>query len=107
MSLSEVVVEGTLKPDGTLELDRKPNLAPGRVQVTVVPVAELPKDDPFWQRMQAIWDGQKARGFVPRSVEEVETERRQVRDDWEERLQRIEQVRAEAEAIRKAREQGT
>jgi hypothetical protein len=33
MSLNEVVVEGTLKPDGTLELDRKPNLSPGRVTV--------------------------------------------------------------------------
>jgi hypothetical protein len=30
MSLSEVIIEGTLKPDGTLELDKKPNLTPGR-----------------------------------------------------------------------------
>jgi 50S ribosomal subunit-associated GTPase HflX len=104
MSLTEVVVEGTLKPDGTLELDQKPNLPAGRVQVIVIPRPELPRDDPFWQRMQAIWNGQKARGFVPRSVEEVEAERRQVRDEWEERMQRLEQIRAEAEAIRKARE---
>ena len=27
MSLQEIVVEGTLKPDGTLELGQKPNLA--------------------------------------------------------------------------------
>jgi hypothetical protein len=33
MSVTEVVVEGTLKPDGTLELDHKPNLSPGRVRV--------------------------------------------------------------------------
>lgn len=106
MSLPEVVVEGTLKPDGTLELDQKPSLPAGRVQVIVVPLPELPKDDPFWQRMQVIWGGQKARGFVPRSAEEVEAERRQVRDEWEERMQRLEQIRAEAEAIRRAREQG-
>jgi hypothetical protein len=31
MSLTEVVVEGTLKPDGMLELDQKPSLSPGRV----------------------------------------------------------------------------
>jgi hypothetical protein len=29
MSLTEVVVEGTLKPDGTLDLDQKPGLSPG------------------------------------------------------------------------------
>jgi len=35
MSLTETVIEATLKPDGTLELDWKPNLPPGRVKVTV------------------------------------------------------------------------
>jgi YD repeat-containing protein len=107
MSLSEIVVEGTLKPDGTLELDQKPNLAPGRVQVTLAPLPELPADDPFWKRMKAIWEGQKARGFVPRTTEEVEAERRQVRQEWEERMRRIERTRAEADSIRTARERGT
>ncbi len=32
------VVQATLKPDGTLELDQKPNLPPGRVQVIVQPL---------------------------------------------------------------------
>ena len=35
MSLTETVIEGTLKPDGTLELDQKPNLPAGRVKVSV------------------------------------------------------------------------
>ena len=55
MSATHVVVEGTLKPDGTLELDSKLNLPPGRVQLIVQPLPELPKDDPFWQMMQRIW----------------------------------------------------
>ena len=38
MDLREIVVEGTLKPDGTLELDTKPELAPGRVKVWMRPV---------------------------------------------------------------------
>jgi len=42
MSLTEVVVEGTLKPDGTLELDQKPNLSPGRVTVALRREAEMP-----------------------------------------------------------------
>ncbi len=104
MSLPEIVVAGMLKADGTLELDEKPNLPPGRVQVTMTPLPELPTNDPFWQRMRAIWEGQKARGFVPRTAEEVEAERRQVREEWEERMRRIERTRAEAEAMRAARE---
>ena len=53
MSVSEVILEGTLKPDGTLELDQKPNLTPGRVQVVLRQEAEraLPKED-WWQFMQ-------------------------------------------------------
>jgi len=55
--------------------------------------------------MRAMWERQQARGFVPRTVEEVEAERRQVREEWEERMRGIEWTRAEAEAIRAAREQ--
>ncbi len=53
-----VVIQGVVNPDGTLELPEKVNLPAGRVQVTVAPLPELPKDDPFWQMMQRIWDGQ-------------------------------------------------
>jgi hypothetical protein len=50
MSLNETRIEGMLKPDGTLELDQKPNLPAGRVTVVLRREAEivLPKDDPFW-----------------------------------------------------------
>lgn len=64
------------------------SLMPGRVQVTMAPLAELPADDPFWQWMRVIWEGQKARGLVPRTGEEVEAERRQVREEWQERRKR-------------------
>jgi hypothetical protein len=106
MSLTEVVVQGTLKPDGTLELDQRPNMTPGRVTVVLrqESVPELPQGDPFWQRMQAIWDAQKARGHVPRSVEEVEAERRQVRDEWEDHQQAIERLQEECRAARQSQE---
>jgi hypothetical protein len=42
MSLRDVVIEGTLKPDGTLVLDEKPSLPPGRVRVVVQTVPETP-----------------------------------------------------------------
>jgi hypothetical protein len=35
MSQTQVEVEGTLQPDGTLLLDEKPNLPPGRVRVVL------------------------------------------------------------------------
>jgi hypothetical protein len=97
-----VVVTGVVRPDGTLELEGKVPLPAGRVQVTVQPLPELPADDPFWQRMQAIWNEQKARGHVPRSAEEVEAERAAVRDEWEERQQEIERLQAEARTAREA-----
>jgi hypothetical protein len=97
---SAVVIQGVVKPDGTLELPEKINLPAGRVQVTVAPLPELPKNDPFWQMMQRIWEGQKTRGHVPRSSEDVEAERRALREEWEERMQTIEQVQSEARRLR-------
>jgi hypothetical protein len=76
-----------VKPDGTLELDEKVPLPAGRVLVTVQPVVQPPPDDPFWQMMERIWADQRARGHVPRSVEEVEAARRGLREDSEEEIQ--------------------
>ena len=102
MSQIEVVVEGTLKPDGTLELDQKPNLAPGRVKVVLrqESLPKLPQGDPFFDMLKAIWEAQQARGHIPRSVEEVETERRQIRDEWEERMREIERIQEESRRLR-------
>ena len=88
----QVSAQGTIKPDGTLELDNPLPLPGGRVLVIVQPLAEPTPDDPFWKRMQTIWDEQKAHGHAPRSVEEVEAERRAVRDEWEERMTEIERT---------------
>lgn len=97
---SEVVIQGVLNPDGSLELQEKVNLPPGRVQVTVTPLPELPRDDPFWQMMQRIWNGQKARSHVPRSSKEVEAEHRMLREEWEERMRTIEHIQSEARRLR-------
>ncbi|MBL8792718.1 MAG: hypothetical protein JNM56_02305, partial [Planctomycetia bacterium] len=60
----------------------------------------MPTTDPFWQRMQALWDGQRARGHVPRGAADVEAERRVTRDEWEQRMRHIEHIQAEAERMR-------
>jgi hypothetical protein len=90
------VIEGIIREDGSLELPEKLSLPAGRVQVTLVPIPELPKNDPFWAMIQDIWDGQKARGHVPRSAAEVEAERQNFREEWEDRMQRIQQLQEEA-----------
>jgi hypothetical protein len=106
MNVHEAIVLGTLKPDGTLELDERVKLAPGRVQVTMVPVPELPENDPFWQRMKTLWADQERRGHVARSVQEIEAERQALREEWEERTRRIERIQVEAEGVRRQRGEG-
>jgi hypothetical protein len=100
MSLSETVIEGTLQADGTLVLDEKPNLRPGRVQVIVQALPELPEGDPFLEMMKSIWAAQKARGHVARSVAEVEGERERNREAWAERQQEIERIQEESRRLR-------
>ncbi len=95
-----VTVPGTVRPDGTLELEGKVPLPAGPVQVTVQLMPELPRDDPFWQAMERIWAAQEARGYVPRSVEEVEAERGRLREEWEDRMRQIERVQEEARRTR-------
>ncbi len=100
MSLTETVIEGTITADGLLVLDEPAKLRAGRVQVTVKALPELPEGDPFWDMMKSIWAGQKARGHVPRSTEEVESDRRETRDSWEERQLAIERLQEESRRLR-------
>jgi hypothetical protein len=83
MSLIESVVEGTLKPDGSLVLDQKPNLPAGRVTVRMQPLAVLPDGDPFFDMLRGIWSARAEAGLTPRTVDEIESQRRQLRDDSE------------------------
>lgn len=100
MSAEQIEMTGTVRPDGVLELDGPVALEPGRVLVTVRPVKtehpELPKDDPFWQMMRSIWEGQQARGHVSRSAEEIDAEVRESREGWDERQRQIERMQEES-----------
>jgi len=94
-----VELEGTLTPDGAIILDSKPALPPGRVRVILQ--SQASPVDRFWTVMNEIWEGQRARGFVPRSGEEVNAELEAARDEWEEHQLALEKIQEEA---RKARE---
>ena len=102
MNASAVVVEGTVQPDGTLEVTQKVNLPAGRVQVTVQSVTEPVQPDRFWTMMDSIWAAQLASGRITRTREEIDTEIAALRDDSEEEMQAIERLQ---EGCRLAREQ--
>jgi hypothetical protein len=97
MSVTETVIEGTLNADGTLVLHEKPNLPPGRVQVVLrqetAPV--LPGDDPFWQRMRAIWAIPRSAGHTDDGGERTLEEVRQMRQEWDEHQGALERLQRE------------
>lgn len=100
MSRNPIVVEGTIQPDGNLVLDAPTQLPPGRVQVILQVLPELPDGDPLWDMLKSIWAGQTARGQIPRAAEEVEAERRTARESWEERQQAIQRLQEESRRLR-------
>src|SRR4051812_33424943 len=93
MSTNQIVVRGTLRPDGTLELNEKPNPAPGRAEVRLHPVGESEKSEPgWWEVLQQIRKDQDARGFKRRSREEIDAEiaaERAAEEEYEERWRQI------------------
>jgi hypothetical protein len=93
VSLSTIVVQGTLKPDGTLELDEKPTIAPGRVHVTLQPVLSgSPSKGGLADTIEEIRQYQQATGYQGRIPEETaheEDERRTDEEAYDQRMQEI------------------
>jgi hypothetical protein len=93
MSLTETVIEGTLQPDGTLVLDKKPNLPAGRVQVVVQPLPkQVTSGRGLVEVMDEIRDSQRARGYQGRTVEEMQAEekvRQEEDDDYDRKCEQL------------------
>ncbi len=104
MNATNLTTTGTIKPDGTLELDGKTNLPPGRVRVTltVVPESSEPKED-VWTVLERIWEERKARGMPARTREEIDAEINALRDELEERMDDIEALHEEGRRARENR----
>ncbi len=100
MTATAVEVQGTLRPDGTLILDKIPDLPPGRVRVSVQPLLDLTQTD-VWQVLEKIWTEQRARGHVPRSREEIDADIAAMRQEDEERMQEIERLHEECQRVQK------
>src|SRR5262245_30511645 len=73
MSLSEITIQGTLNGDGTLELDEKPKLSPGRVTV-VLRQESAPTSTPeenWFEHLQRIRAEREATGYPFMNEEEM------------------------------------
>jgi hypothetical protein len=99
MTTTAIEIQGTLREDGTLLLDQKPNLPPGRVKVIVEPIIDLTQTD-VWQVLERIWASQRARGHIPRSREEIDAELEASRQEDEERMQALERIHQECQQAR-------
>jgi len=75
MSLIEETIDGTLQPDGTLALDRAPQLPAGRVRVVVqVAVATSSRPRGLADTIAEIKVSQQARGFLGRTAAELQAD---------------------------------
>lgn len=99
MTPNAVEIHGTLRDDGTLVLDGKPNLPAGRVKVTVEPLPNLRQTE-IWQFFERLWAEQRARGHVPRAREEIDAELEASRQEDEERMQELERIHEEGKRSR-------
>jgi hypothetical protein len=102
MTRNAIEIQGTLRPDGTVVLDRKPELPPGRVRVTVQPLADdpLPETDVI-SVLRRIHAEQQAEGYVPRSKEEIDADLAAMHDEDEERMRAIERLHEECRLARR------
>ncbi len=95
MSADTVIVTGILKADGTLELDERPDLAPGpvRVAISLAPL-HTPGESPrtILAVLDEILRRQAARGYRGRNLQEMEADeaaRRAEDEEYEERWRTI------------------
>ena len=93
MSFDTVVIQGTLKADGTLELDEIPTMTPGRVQVKLKPVlADSHTQRGLADTIEEIRRYQQALGYQGRTPKEMahdEDERRADEHAYEHRMKEI------------------
>lgn len=104
MSTGEVQVGGTLNDDGSLQLDQAPKMSPGRVTVILRREPETkcrqPLGEGFFQAMDQIWAGQKARGFVPRAAGDVDKEHQRLQAEAEEEIEAAIRLQDESRRLR-------
>jgi hypothetical protein len=84
MNAAHVVVEGTLKPDGSLEVAEKLVLPPGRVRVTIELLDEPASAGEDWfEYLQRARAERESAGAEFRTRQEIDDEINAMRDEWD------------------------
>jgi hypothetical protein len=83
MSPGSITIEGTLRPDGTLQFDEPPALPPGRVRVVLQQIGPTGTGERAWEVLERIREEQRRRGHQGRSKEEIDAEIQSLRDEWD------------------------
>jgi hypothetical protein len=103
MNATSIVVHGTVKPDGTLELAHKLSLQPGPVEVVLTP---LPKPgsagETWWQYLQRARAELEVAGHHFSTGEEVDRHIEELRSGDE----RIDDIHRQVEESRRQHSQG-
>lgn len=86
---------GTIQPDGTLVLDGRLGLKPGkaRVQVSAIPASPEERCARFLRSLAESHARLAAAGHHPPSAADVDAELRTLRDEGEARLEALERIR--------------
>src|SRR5437868_6002283 len=90
VNATQVILHGTLRTDGTLELNGTPTLAPGPVEVLIrtIPAAQIANES-WWEYLQRARAEMLAQGGTFRTREDIDTDRAQQRADDEARRQAL------------------
>jgi hypothetical protein len=76
MTMTSIVVQGTVTADGQLTVEQKISLPAGPVQITIQPTVErISTQKDWWQKLQEGRAILETRGAGFRSAEEIEAER--------------------------------
>jgi len=89
--VTEVVVQGTLKPDGTLELNQPVNLPPGAVRVIVQAMTQSSEN--VMTVLERIWAERKSQGMPGRSAAQIDADIQATRDEWEDHQRELDKAR--------------
>src|SRR5205809_1015096 len=98
MNAVQVMVRGTLKPDGSLELLETPSLPPGPVEVLIRVVPTLKEGEESWfEWLVRARAEMVAKGFQPRSKEEIDADFAREREMDRERDAELERLQSPRE----------
>ena len=85
---------GTVRPDGTLELDEQLRVPPGRVRVRVesLPTAEVQPAESLVEFVRRLRREMEVAGHTFRTKEEIDAEIEGLRNEWDERLDQLDRA---------------